>query len=82
MLQATMNKTRFDLEQEILECWNITTDIKNIYTFLGNNNFFEDMDPKHQDKLMNLLLGIMELYEIKFDKTFHTFEECIKQNIV
>lgn len=26
--QETETRTRFDLEQEILECWKVTTDIK------------------------------------------------------
>lgn len=82
MWQVTMNKTRFDLEQEILDCWNITTDIKDIYKFVGDDPFFEGMKPEHQDKLINLLIGVMELYEIKFDRTFRTFEECAKQKIV
>lgn len=77
-----MVKTRFELEQEILDCWNVTTDINDIYEFVGNSAFFQDMDPKHKDKIMNLLLGINELYEIKFDRTFRTFEECTSQNLV
>jgi hypothetical protein len=71
-------KNRFDLEQEILECWGITTDIDNLYNLIGDDKFFEGMDPKHQDKIMNVLLGMKELYEIKFDKCFKTFEVCAR----
>ena len=71
-----MAKGVIDLEQEILECWNITRDIKDVYEFL-DSPFFEDMEPKHADKLTNLLSGISELYEIKFEKMWNTFEECV-----
>jgi hypothetical protein len=69
-------KTRFDLEQEILDCWHITTDLDDLYNFIGDSSFFEDMSPAHKDELMNLLLGLKAMYNIKFDRTFNTFEEC------
>ena len=62
-------KTRFDLEQEIMSCWNVTTDLEVIY---HAEHLYED-----QDAMMNALLGLKTLYELKFDKLWKTFEECV-----
>lgn len=59
---------RFDLEQEIMRCWKITEDIEMFY---GN---FDHLD---EDQQMNLLLGLKELYELRFQKLWNTFEECV-----
>lgn len=70
-------KTRFDLEQEIMICWNVVDDINAVIEFIGDDEFFAGMKPEHQDKLMNLLIGMSELYSMKFDKTFRTFEQLV-----
>ena len=69
-----MNKTRFDLEQEIMQCWNIVDDIKTIYTY--------HLDKKElsEDELGNILIGLEKLYQIKFETLFDTFEECLRKN--
>ena len=64
-----MNKDRFDLEQEIMECWGVTKDIDNLYHAL------ESLD---KDQQMNYLLGLHQIYEVKFEKLWATFEQCIK----
>lgn len=64
-----MNKNRFDLEQEIMGCWAVVDDIKLLYEEFGDNSMTND-------KVMNLLLGIHELYALKFDRMFRTFEIC------
>lgn len=64
-----MNKDRFDLEQEIMECWGVTKDIDNLYHAL------ESLD---KDQQMNYLLGLHQIYEVKFEKLWNTFEQCIK----
>lgn len=62
-------KDRFDLEQEIMECWNVVKDIQNFY------HAQENMD---QDEQMNYLLGLETIYEVKFNKLWNTFEQCVK----
>ena len=64
-------KTRFDLEQEILDCWGVCDDIDSIYSAL-----YEEM-PIDNDRFANLMLGLKELYSIKFQRTFATLEELI-----
>lgn len=74
-----MSNAIFDLEQEILDCWRVVDDINDIYKFVGDDSFFEGMDPKHTDKIMNLMLGLTELYSVKFDRTFRTFETVCRE---
>lgn len=62
------DKTRFDLEQEILDCWHICDDLETIYSneALGLN-----------DDVLNVLIGLKTLYHMKFERTFSTFEHLI-----
>lgn len=67
----------FALEQRIMNCWNVVDDINDVYHYIGDNEFFTDMDAKHSDKILNLLLGMRELYAVKFEKCFSDFEEVV-----
>ena len=73
---------RFTLEQQIMECWHVVDDIDVMHEFIGDDKFFEGMKPEHQDKIMNLLLGMKEMYGLKFDRTFKTFEQCVHNSDV
>ena len=68
--QRQSKKTRFDLEQEIMHCWNIVDDIKLIYTTHLDKRELTD------DELANILIGLEKLYQIKFETLFETFEIC------
>lgn len=59
---------RFDLEQDIMNCWNVVEDIKTIY---------DRIDYTDQDQVMNSLLGLQTLYQMKFEKMWETFEKLI-----
>ena len=63
---------RFVLEQEILDCWNIVEDLQTVAHALeaGKLNGVE---------AKQLLLGMAQLYQLKFDKTFNTFETVCKE---
>jgi len=60
---------RFDLEQGIMDCWKVTDDIKLFYDNL------ENMD---EDRRMNYMLGLMEMYGLKFEKLWNIFEQLIQ----
>jgi hypothetical protein len=66
-------KDRFDLEQEMMNCWKVTDDIDSVAHFVGQMN----IDAKDQDALLNMLLGMKQLYDVKFQVMFETFEELI-----
>jgi len=59
---------RFDLEQDIMKCWNVIEDVKNLY---------DVSDDLTQDQLQNYLLGLTTIYEVKFNKLWESFEYCI-----
>ena len=74
-----MNDPIFDLEQEILECWRVTNDIKTVTNWFVDSPDWEGMDPKVADALMNKYFAIQELYELKFDRLWYVFEKVCKE---
>lgn len=56
---------KFELEQNILDAWHVVDDISTVYS---------RVDTLNQDEIMNLLLGLKSLYQIKFEKLFESFE--------
>jgi hypothetical protein len=57
---------RFDLEQQIMSCWNIVEDLK-----LLSESQISEADRKA------FINGLIVKYELKFDKMFNTFEDCV-----
>ena len=67
--------SRFELEEKIMGCWNITSELDALVTALCEKDL-------KQDQVVNILLGLKELYDLKFDDCFLTFEQCIKEKSV
>ena len=67
-----MNHKQFDLEQGILNCWNICEDMKIVADYVMNTSSID------RDKLANIMIGLSDMYQLKFEKTFSDFEETIK----
>lgn len=63
---------RFDLEQNIMKCWNITDDIDLVY----KNVMESDMST---DDIANALLGLKTLYDMRFEELFNNFETMIHE---
>ena len=70
-------KDRFDLEQHIMECWNVTSDVEMLLDAILDSPKFADMPAEYADRIANMLLGMKELYEMRFERLFRTFEDCI-----
>lgn len=68
---------RFDLEQDIMKAWNVVDDIK-----LVNEMIMDGKVELTEDKISNILLGLEEMYSLKFEKLFSTFENCIRNGDV
>lgn len=62
---------RFDLEQGIMKCWNVTEDVDLLY-----RNVLDGPEMT-TDEISNALLGIKTLYEMKFNELFNTFEQLV-----
>jgi hypothetical protein len=56
-----MNK-RFDFEDGILKCWNIVNELDALYQNCCNEKTI------NQDEIINILLGLKQLYDIKFQQ--------------
>lgn len=63
---------RFELEQDIMKCWNVTDDLDIVVKHVMET---EKLD---RDMLANMLLGMKDLYHLKFEKCFNTFEAMIR----
>ena len=68
-----MIKDRFDLEQEIMKCWNVTEDIE---------AFISARDSMDEDRQLNYLIGLKAMYEVKFDNLWKAFESCIRERSI
>lgn len=63
--------TRFTLEDQIMECWGVVDDLDMVYS---TEALYQD-----QDRMMNVLLGMQELYKIRFQRLFDTFEHLVHE---
>lgn len=61
---------QFDLEQQILDAWKIVDDL---------DLYYHNIDSLDQDQSMNIILGLTELYRLKFEKLFSTFEKHLTE---
>jgi len=68
------NRDRFDLEQDIMTCWSVVDDIKELSRCM--------LDRRHmtKDEVSNYLLGLETIYQVKFERLFETFEILVRQN--
>lgn len=68
-----MNFNRFDFEQQLLECWNVTKDIKTVFEGVCDSS-----PALTEDQIANALLGLETLYELKFNKLWSMFEHGVR----
>lgn len=64
---------RFELENNIMSCWNTADDIKLLADQISNKGISED-------EIQNALLGILSLHEMRCQKLMDTFEDLIYNN--
>jgi hypothetical protein len=64
---------RFDFEQQIMSCWNVTTDLKDLNEGVLESNL-------SKDQISNALMGIEQLYELRFNKLFQQFETLVREH--
>ena len=62
---------RFDFEQQIMTCWCITTDLKDLRESVMERGL-------NHDRVANILCGIEQLYELRFQKLFEQFEDMVR----
>ena len=74
-----MSNSIFDLEQEMLQFANVTDDIDRVTKYFLESSDWEGMDGRLADALMNKYFAIKELYEVKFENMWHTFDKVCKE---
>ena len=67
-MEAGKTKTRFDMEQEIMQAWQVLDDIRMLSAKEGTTK--EDWD------------AVTRLYNIRFETLFETFEQLIKDRVI
>ena len=67
-MEAGKTKTRFDMEQEIMQAWQVLDDIKMLSAREGTDQ--ADWD------------AVVRLYQIRFETLFETFEQSIKAGTI
>jgi len=71
----TQTTSRFDFEQQIMDCWGVVDDIKTIYNA-------DDLRELSKDEMQNLLLGLYTMYQLKFEILFKMFEDLCQQRAI
>ena len=61
---------RFKLEEQIMECWSVIDNVKLLVT--------EEYQEASEDTRLNILIGIIDLYDMKFQMLQATMEQLIK----
>ena len=74
-----MSKDRFDLEMDISYCRNVVDDIDMLCENILDNPKFV-MPPETEDRIANALLGIKELYNMRFERLDDTFNQVFELN--
>jgi hypothetical protein len=67
-------KNRFDLEEAIGQMAQLPNDIDTIIYAVG-----DAPEPATEDELLNMLIGVKQLHETRYQKMWGIFEELIKQ---
>lgn len=63
-----MNKMQ-ELEDRIMNCWSVVDDMKE----------YVRADHIEDDRIMNFLIGMAELYQVKFDNLWKTYEAALTE---
>ncbi len=64
---------RFDMEQHIMNCWNVCEDLDTVMEGVLEREM-------NQDQISNVLIGMKELYHLKFEKLWESFESMCRES--
>ena len=67
---------RFDFEQQIIKCWNVVDDLKEL-----DEGLFEGWLEFTREDVSNHILGTANTYEIKFNKLWNLFEDVMMAEV-
>ena len=68
---------RFDLEESISEVFTTNEELETLLYRIGDS----PVTPS-EDELMNMLIGIIELNKVRYEKLWNTFEALVKDGTI
>jgi hypothetical protein len=68
---------RFDLEEAITNVFDINDELEVLMYRIGDS----PVSPT-EDELMNMLIGIIELNKVRYEKLWNTFESLIEKGVI
>jgi hypothetical protein len=63
---------RFTLEEQVMQCWGVTDDIDTLTEGVIEHDLTKD-------QISNILIGMKDLYQIRFETLQHTMETLISE---
>ena len=63
---------QFDMEQQIMNCWNVCEDLDTLMEGVLERGMTHD-------RISNALMGMKELYQLKFETLWESFEAMLDQ---
>lgn len=67
---------RFDFEQQIIRCWSVVDDLKEL-----DEGLFEGWLEFDKDNVSNHILGVANNYDVKFHKLWNLFEGVVMEQV-
>lgn len=63
---------RFDMEQQIMTCWSVCEDLDTLCEGVLDREM-------NTDKIANVIVGMKDLYHLKFEKLWDQFESMCRE---
>lgn len=67
-----MRNEMIQMEENIMACWQVEQDLDILLEYVMEG----DLD---RDRIANIVLGMKELSNLRFDKLFNNFERAVKE---
>lgn len=67
---------RFDFEQQIVRCWSVVDDLKEL-----DEGLFEGWLDFDKDNVSNHILAVANTYDVKFNKLWSLFESTMMDTV-
>ena len=64
----------YELEPHIMDCWSVCNDLESVFKQVGNGERVPT-----EDEMMNVLIGINQLYQWKFEQLFFKYEQILRE---
>ena len=70
--KGTKVSKQFDLEQQMMHCWSVVDDLKDLNNYCGNRGC-------NAQEVLDVVNALATVYQLKFELMFETFEELLAE---